>query len=72
MGCLEAACSPDQTAYFFFYIAPDSDGVVQHYFAVTDEEHAANIAVATGQDYYGYEDYGYEDSGYEDYGYEGY
>ncbi len=49
LSCLEAACSPDQTDYYFFYIAPDSDGVVQHYFAVTDEEHAANIALATGQ-----------------------
>ena len=56
LGCLEAACSPAQTIYLFFYIAPDDNGVVQHYFASTYDEHAANIATATGQEVYAYEE----------------
>ena len=50
LGCLEAACSPAQSDYLFFYIAPDAQGKVQHYFAATYDEHAANIAQATGQE----------------------
>ena len=50
LGCLEAACSPAQSDYLFFYIAPDAQGTVQHYFAATYDEHAANIAQATGQE----------------------
>ena len=51
LGCLEAACSPDQTEYYYFYIAPDANGVVQHYFAATYDEHQQNIEIATGSGY---------------------
>jgi len=39
LGCLQAACAPEQTNYLYFYIAPNSEGVVEHYFSETLEEH---------------------------------
>lgn len=53
LECLQAACSPETTDYLFFYIAPNADGVVEHYFASTYDQHEANIATATGIAYEG-------------------
>lgn len=39
LGCLQAACAPEQTNYLYFFIAPDENGVVQHSFSETYEEH---------------------------------
>ena len=55
LDCLQAACSPETTDYLFFYIAPNSEGVVEHYFATNYDDHQANIAAATGvyyEEYY--------------------
>ena len=42
LDCLEAACSPEDTDYLYFYIAPNEDGVVEHYFSETYEEHQSS------------------------------
>lgn len=47
--CLQAACAPESTSYLYFYIAPNDEGVVEHYFAEDYDQHQANIAEATGQ-----------------------
>lgn len=39
LGCLQAACQPEETSYLYFFIAPDESGTVQHSFSETYEEH---------------------------------
>ena len=44
LGCLQAACNPESTDYYYFFIAPDSSGEVQHYFSETYDEHIASFS----------------------------
>lgn len=42
--CLKAVCAPETTGYFFFYFAPDENGVVQYHFTETYEDHQATFS----------------------------
>lgn len=40
---LKAACSPDQTDYYYFYFEADENGEMQYYFSRTNDEHNAAV-----------------------------
>lgn len=44
LSCLQAACSPEQTDYLYFYFANDASGTLQYYFSRDYEEHQTAIA----------------------------
>ena len=48
LASLEAVCAPLETNDMFFYFAPDENGVVQHYFSETYEQHQQAIADHSG------------------------
>lgn len=41
LDCLKAACSPEETNYFYFYFEPDDKGNMKYTFSETYEEHQA-------------------------------
>lgn len=41
LECLKAACSPEETGYFYFYFEPDENGNMKYTFSETYEEHRA-------------------------------
>ena len=43
LECLQAACTPDQTNYRFFYFVPNDQGGLDYYFSETYEEHQQAI-----------------------------
>lgn len=40
---LKAACSPEQTDYYYFYFEADENGEMQYYFSRTNDEHNAAV-----------------------------
>lgn len=44
IAALQAACSPDQTDYLYFYFKDNGSGGLDYYFSKTYEEHQAAIA----------------------------
>ena len=48
LASLEAVCAPLETNDMFFYFAPDENGVVQHYFSETYEQHQQAIVDHSG------------------------
>lgn len=42
LGCIQAACNPEQTDYYYFFIGPDDDGKMKYAFSETFEEHVAS------------------------------
>lgn len=40
---LKAACSPEQTDYYYFYFKADENGEMQYYFSRTNDEHNAAV-----------------------------
>lgn len=39
--CLQAACAPEETGYFYFYFEDDGNGGLNYYFTETYEDHQA-------------------------------
>lgn len=54
LSCLQAVCSPDESAlnnYYFFYFEPDGAGDWNYYFSATYDEHMAHVnGESTGAD----------------------
>ena len=48
LASLEAVCAPLETSDMFFYFVPDENGVLQHYFSETYEQHQQAIADHSG------------------------
>lgn len=43
LECLQAACNPDETNYYFFYFESDGNGGMKYHFSETYEEHQATF-----------------------------
>lgn len=43
LACLQAACAPEDTPYYYFYFEEDGNGDMQYYFSETYEEHLATF-----------------------------
>lgn len=44
LGCMQAACNPEQSTYYYFFIGPDDNGEMKYAFSETYDEHVASYS----------------------------